>query len=61
MLRKRCTGGHRVESSRDKQYFLGCVAGVAGYVAYGVLNTKFFGSVYIGTGEQNADLPFLLP
>ncbi|PFH33167.1 putative Radial spoke head protein 9 [Besnoitia besnoiti] len=32
-----------------------------GYIAYCVLNTKFFGSVYIGNGEQNVDLPFLLP
>eukprot|EP00070_Physeter_catodon_P015598 XP_023973609.1 radial spoke head protein 9 homolog [Physeter catodon] len=31
-----------------------------GYVAYCVLNTTTFGSVYIGSGEQNMDLPFLL-
>ncbi|EPR64015.1 putative Radial spoke head protein 9 [Toxoplasma gondii GAB2-2007-GAL-DOM2] len=32
-----------------------------GYIAYCVLNTNFFGGVYIGNGEQNLDLPFLLP
>ncbi|PHJ23792.1 radial spoke head protein 9 [Cystoisospora suis] len=32
-----------------------------GYIAYHILNTKFFGSVYIGNGEPNGDLPFLLP
>ncbi|CRH02587.1 conserved Plasmodium protein, unknown function [Plasmodium relictum] len=32
-----------------------------GYVFYHILNTPFYGSLYIGNGMSNYDLPFLLP
>ena len=31
-----------------------------GYVFYHVPGTRKFGSVYVGTGEINKDLPFML-
>ena len=31
-----------------------------GYVFYHVPGTRDFGSVYVGTGEKNMDLPFML-
>mmetsp|Transcript_45041 Transcript_45041/g.97833 ORF Transcript_45041/g.97833 Transcript_45041/m.97833 type:complete len:289 (-) Transcript_45041:99-965(-) len=32
-----------------------------GYTSYHVLNTTFFGGVYIGDGQKNGELPFILP
>ena len=31
-----------------------------GYTFYHVPGTTMFGSVYVGTGEKNLDLPFML-
>ncbi|OAF71118.1 hypothetical protein A3Q56_01103, partial [Intoshia linei] len=31
-----------------------------GFVFYHVPNSTNFGSIYIGTGEKNIDLPFML-
>jgi len=31
-----------------------------GYVFYHVPGTRKFGSLYVGTGERNIDLPFML-
>ena len=31
-----------------------------GYVTYHVPGTRNFGSIYVGTGEKNNDLPFML-
>lgn len=31
-----------------------------GYVAYHKANTKTFGSIYIGEGIKNAELPFMI-
>jgi radial spoke head protein 9 len=31
-----------------------------GYTFYNVPNTSYYGSVYVGTGERNIDLPFML-
>jgi len=31
-----------------------------GYVFYNVPESRYYGSVYVGTGERNIDLPFML-